>query len=132
MSDVDEAQTLSFQQTLQLINDELSNTEFRLQALRKINDAIKANDAFTLAERDHINEQCNDCMHRIKTLQALHAEKLHYLEHTVKVCAEQISERERILNELFSDPQLGKFSDLMSMFAEHHNILKETVKDAEE
>ena len=121
----------SYREKLASLSTELEQTESRLAAIQYLSEMIKKNTSFTSDEQYSVESQCRDLQERITTLKQIQKEQEQYIETTVKKCTIDLSERESILNKVFSDPLLSDHVDLMELFQGQHVHLQKMLDEVE-
>lgn len=112
---------------IERIDQQLRQLEARIDALREVRDAISAVPVFTADEQLSVLNALEEQERQLADRQDARKRAVVALETTISQCESDLSERERVLNELFGRDVLGDHQDIMDLFRRQHETLKDTL-----
>ena len=125
MSDIQTDQEIS------ALTQEISEQKKNLVALEKIIGAIQTSDSFSETEKIAIDSDIKQCRSIIDEKELMLHHRSEFINTIVVENTKKLLERERVLNDVFSQPSMTDFKHLMKYFVEYHNVLKLSVKPDE-
>lgn len=107
---------------------ELVTLKNKMKALQKLHDTIQGRSCFNDEEKIKVETALEECKVHIEEKDEYLTTHRAFLVDTVNECTTNLKEREEILNQAFSSPELTEFQDLMHMFKSEHNDLRNRLR----
>lgn len=121
------------QERLDSAKEDLEMYEKRIVGLKKIQEAIRGEECFTVEEQAHIDGQIETLYASIADTQRDIMEKTELIENTLKRSKKFLERREEVLNRVFSLNEVSSTcQDIMHIFATEHNDLKKVLETEDE
>ena len=109
------------------LDSHIELTQSRINALSEIRDTIANVDVFTAEEQQAVQSALDDAQLHLSERQEARRRAVVTLETTIRQCEKDMTERERILDQLFSKEVMRDYPNMMEFFCGQHSLLKDTL-----